>query len=163
MKGAIFFDRDGVIVKNSEHYYIWNAEQLVLVDGVLENLRMLSKKGYQLFIVSNQGGISRGLYSKAEVESLHKVLMGIFIENDVEITEIAFCPHHNEIEKCLCRKPESLMIEKLIAKYKLVKEDCFLIGDSSSDMEAAQKAGINGVQISSNQNMNSCLSVFENE
>ena len=152
-KKAIFLDRDGVLVDNSEHYYIWETDQLTLVDGAIENLKLLSQKGFQLFIVSNQGGISRGLYSKDDIQKLHTELVQIFRANLIEIVEIAFCPHHPEVEKCLCRKPDSLMIERLIAKYKIDKSDSYLIGDSQSDMDAAEKAGIQGIQIISNQNM----------
>lgn len=153
MSKAIFLDRDGVLVNNSKHYYIWKTDQLVLIDGAVENLKMLSNKGFQLFIVSNQGGISRGLYSKDDVEKLHTELIETFRKNQIEISEIAFCPHHPEIEKCLCRKPDSLMIEKIMAKYKLSKSNSYLIGDSRSDMDAAQKAGIQEIQIVPNQNM----------
>lgn len=153
MSKAIFLDRDGVLINNSKHYYIWKTDQLVLIDGAVENLKMLSNKGFQLFIVSNQGGISRGLYSKDDIEKLHTELIETFRKNQIEISEIAFCPHHPEIEKCLCRKPDSLMIEKLMAKYKVSKLNSYLIGDSQSDMEAAQKAGIQGIQIVPNQNM----------
>jgi len=153
MNKAIFLDRDGVLVDNSEHYYIWKSDQLKLVDGVVENLKLLIQKGFQLFIISNQGGISRGLYSKNDIEKLHEELIQTFRKNDIEITEISFCPHHPEIEKCLCRKPNSLMIEKLMAKHKISKTDSYLIGDSKSDMDAAEKAGICGIQITPNQNM----------
>jgi len=150
---AIFLDRDGVIISNKDHYYIWKSEQLVIVDGVFENLQRLIMKGFLLFIVSNQGGISRGLYSKSDIEKLHEELIQTFRKNNIEISEIVFCPHHPEIEKCMCRKPGSLMIDKLVAKYKLSREDSFLIGDSESDMEAAKKAGIQGIRIFPNQNM----------
>jgi len=152
-KKAIFLDRDGVLVDNNQHYYIWKTDQLTLIDGALENMKILSHKGFQLFIVSNQGGISRGLYSKEDVLKLHEELIQTFRANDIEIAEIAFCPHHPEVEKCLCRKPDSLMLEKLIAKYKISKSDSYLIGDSQSDIDAAEKVGIQGIQISPNQNM----------
>lgn len=152
-KKAIFLDRDGVLVDNSQHYYIWKTDQLTLVDGAIENLKILSQKGFQLFIVSNQGGISRGLYSKDDILKLHEELILTFRANHIEIAEIVFCPHHQEVENCLCRKPDSLMIDKLIAKYQISKPDSYLIGDSQSDMNAAQKAGIKGIQIIPNQNM----------
>lgn len=152
-KKAIFLDRDGVLVDNSKHYYIWKTDQLSLVDGAIENLKTLTQKEFQLFIVSNQGGISRGLYSKNDILKLHAELIHTFRTNQIEIAEIAFCPHHPEIEKCLCRKPDSLMIDKLIAKYQISKIDSYLIGDSLSDMDAAEKAGIQGIQIIPNQNM----------
>ncbi|MBA4408451.1 MAG: HAD family hydrolase [Odoribacter sp.] len=150
---AIFLDRDGVLIENSDHYYIWKQEQIRFVDGVFDNLKCLLLKGYQLFIISNQGGISKGLYSKDDILNLHAALLQTFRNFQIEITEIVFCPHHPEIEKCICRKPDSLMIEKLFSKYKLSKEESYLIGDSKSDMEAAQKAGIQKIKINSNQNM----------
>lgn len=153
MNKAIFLDRDGVLVDNSEHYYIWKSDQMKLIDGVIKNLKILSQKGFQLFIVSNQGGISRGLYSKDDVLKLHAELIQTFKTNYIEIAEIVFCPHHPEVEKCLCRKPDSLMLEKLIAKYRIRKEESYMIGDSQSDMDAARKAGIQGIQIGHNQNM----------
>lgn len=152
-KKAIFLDRDGVLINNKDHYYIWKQEQLELVDGVIENLQMLTAKGFQLFIVSNQGGISRGLYTKDEIHKLHSELMLTFRKSNIEILEIVYCPHHPEIENCMCRKPASLMIDKLIAKYNISKENSYLIGDSDSDMEAAQKAEIKGIKIAPNQNM----------
>jgi D-glycero-D-manno-heptose 1,7-bisphosphate phosphatase len=158
MNKAIFLDRDGVLVDNSKHYYIWKSDQLSLIDGVIENLKMILQKGFQLFIVSNQGGISRGLYSKDDIVKLHDELILTFNANHIEIAEIVFCPHHAEVEKCLCRKPDSLMIEKLMAKYRISKEGSFLIGDSESDMNAARKAGIQGIQIIPNQSMFKYLS-----
>ena len=150
---AIFLDRDGVLVDNSKHYYIWNADQLNLIDGIAENLKMLLQKGFKLFIVSNQGGISRGKYTKKDIINLHDELTRTFQLNGIEITDIIFCPHHPDIEKCLCRKPDSLMLEKLIAKHKIDKASSFFIGDSQSDMEAAANAEINGIQIVPNKNM----------
>lgn len=150
---AIFLDRDGVLIDNSDHYYIWKDEQLKLVDGIFDNLKLLLLKGYQLFIVSNQGGISKGLYLKDDILNLHTQLLQTFRNNNIEITEIVFCPHHPEIEKCMCRKPDSIMIEKLLAKYKLTREASYLIGDSRSDMDAALKAGIQPIQITANSNM----------
>jgi D-glycero-D-manno-heptose 1,7-bisphosphate phosphatase len=158
MNKAIFLDRDGVLIDNSEHYYVWKSDQFKLIESVVDNLKMLLQKGFQLFIVSNQGGISRGLYSKDDIVKLHTELIQTFKANHIEIAEIAFCPHHPQVEKCLCRKPDSLMLEKLIAKYRIIKEGSFLIGDSKSDMDAAQKAGIQGIQIIPNQNMFSYLS-----
>lgn len=153
MSKAIFLDRDGVLISNRNQYYIWKQDQLEFIDGVFENLQLLSLKRFNLFIVSNQGGISRGLYSKSDVRILHAGLIQTFRKNRIEISEIGYCPHHPEFEKCLCRKPDSLMIEKLLAKNKLSREDSYLIGDSETDMEAARRAGIQGIKISPNQNM----------
>lgn len=153
MNKAIFLDRDGVLINNQHHYYIWESAQLEFIEGVFENLILLQQKGFQLFIVSNQGGISRGLYSKVNIQELHEELIQIFSKNQINISEILFCPHHSEIEKCLCRKPQSLMIDKLLAKYELNPTESIMIGDSQSDMTAAAMAGIQGIRITPNENM----------
>jgi len=153
MNKAIFLDRDGLLISNQQHYYIWKSDQMEFVDGVFKNLQLLQENGFQLFIVSNQGGISRGLYSKEDVLKLHDELIEIFRNNKITITEILFCPHHGDNENCLCRKPEPLMIEKLIAKFELNRQESVFIGDSESDMQAAAGAGIRGIKIMSNQNM----------
>lgn len=153
MRKAIFLDRDGVLIDNQQHYYIWKSDQMKFVDGVFKNLQLLLENGFQLFIVSNQGGISRGLYSKEDILKLHDEMIEIFRNNKITITEILFCPHHGDNEKCLCRKPEPLMIEKLIAKYGISPSESVMIGDSDPDMQAAAGAGIRGIKIMANQNM----------
>lgn len=153
MRKAIFLDRDGVLINNQQHYYIWKSDQMQFVDGVFKNLQMFQDNGFQLFIVSNQGGISRGLYSKEDILKLHDELIQTFRNNNITITELLFCPHHGDNEKCLCRKPEPLMLEKLIAKYGINPSESVMIGDNESDMIAASGAGINGIKIEANQNM----------
>lgn len=157
---AIFLDRDGVIVNNRNHYYIWKEEQVEFVDGIFENLKRLSEMGFQLFIVSNQGGISKGLYSKKDIQQLHRRLTNTFWKHQIEITDIAFCPHHPDVEQCLCRKPDSLLLEKLMARHHISASDSYFIGDSETDMEAARKAGISGIKTEPNRNMSKNLSVL---
>jgi len=153
MNKAIFLDRDGVLINNQHHYYIWNSAQLEWIDGVMGNLQLLQLKGFQLFVVSNQGGISKGLYTKENILELHEELIQAFSNHQINIADILFCPHHSEKEKCLCRKPQSLMIDKLIAKHELNSQECIMIGDNETDMKAAAMAGIHGIQIIPNQNM----------
>jgi D-glycero-D-manno-heptose 1,7-bisphosphate phosphatase len=153
MNKAIFLDRDGVLISNQHHYYIWESAQLEFIDGVFKNLYLLQSKGFQLFIVSNQGGISRQLYTKENILKLHEELIETFRKNQIIISDILFCPHHSELEKCLCRKPQSLMLDKLMARYELNPLQSIMIGDSESDMESAAMAGIQGIRITPNQNM----------
>lgn len=160
---AVFLDRDGVLVDNSQHYYIWEMAQLTVVEGVLDNLRLLNESGYLLFVVSNQGGVARGLYTRQDVVGFHVKLQQLFSENQVEIAEFQFCPHHPEIEKCLCRKPSALMLEKLIAKHSLKKTNCWMIGDSKSDIEAANQAGIHSILVEANRNIRDQIRLLLNE
>lgn len=153
MNRAVFFDRDGVLISNAHHYYIFREEDMEYVDGVFENLKRIQDKGYLLFVVSNQGGISRGLYSKADVDRVHARMKQDFAMHGIQITDILYCPHHDSVEACLCRKPSPLMLEKLIARYRIDRTQSFFAGDSESDMQAAARAGVKGLLVPANQSM----------
>ncbi len=150
---AIFIDRDGVINDNSEHYYTYMNEQWKFNPGIINNLKHLQGLGYNLFIVTNQGGISRGNYTKDEVESLHNMVQNILLNEGITIIDIAICPHHNLLENCLCRKPKPLMLEKLIAKYNIDIENSWFIGDSKTDFEAANAVGLKSIIVPANTNI----------
>ena len=150
---AVFLDRDGVIINNANHYYIYRKKDVQFVDGIFENLQQLKNKGFSFFIVSNQGGIAKKQYSHQDVATVHQFLRQEFNKYGITFLDIYYCPHHDSVEPCLCRKPSSLMIEKLIAKYEIDPENSYLIGDSQTDIQAAQSAGIHSIQINANKNM----------
>jgi len=144
---AIFFDRDGVINNNAINYYTINYKQWVFNPGIIETLKYLYKLKYSLFLVTNQGGISKGCCTKEQVEELHNKVFEELKRNEIEFTDVMICPHHSDFENCLCRKPKSLMLEKLIAKYNIDVSKSWFIGDSNTDLEAAEKAGIKHIII----------------
>ncbi|MDD2563529.1 MAG: HAD family hydrolase [Salinivirgaceae bacterium] len=150
---AIFFDRDGVINDNSQHYYTHKIEQWTFNPGIIELMSGLLNKGYKLFIVTNQGGVARGKYSKSDIVQLHLQVCNALKEKGIIITDIAVCPHHPLIENCLCRKPQPLMLEKLIARYHIDKAQSYMIGDSKSDGEAATQAGIKSIIVPKNKDV----------
>lgn len=150
---AIFLDRDGVIINNANHYYIYKVEDVEFVDGIFENLKQLQAKGYDFFVVSNQGGIAKKEYTKEDVQAVHQYIVDEMAKHGIYFRDIYFCPHHDTIEACLCRKPSPLMIEKLIAKYHVNVEQSYLIGDNITDIQAAEAAGVRGIKIEANKNM----------
>lgn len=153
MNKAIFFDRDGVINDNSELYYTFRIQDFKLNPGVTEALKILSRKGYLLIIITNQGGVAKGVYTRADVDKLNEEIKLVFKQSDIEITEIFYCPHHPSQSKCLCRKPGSLLIEKALAKYKIDPFKSYMIGDSGHDIDAAEAVSVKGIRISPNSNL----------
>lgn len=152
MRKVVFLDRDGVINDDTGHYYVFKKEDFKLNKGVLESIALAKQKGYDIIIISNQGGIARGTYSKHNVELVHDRLKELFLAVNVEPLAIYYCPHHDEIESCLCRKPSGLMIKKALARFHVDVKKSFMIGDSVRDVQAAQNAGIKGYKIDANQN-----------
>ena len=157
MNKAIFLDRDGTLNNNTEHYYITRPEDLLLNPGVVETLTDLKSRGYMLIIVTNQGGISRGLASMEQVENVHRHMVALLEKEGVVIDEVYFCPHHHEEEACLCRKPLPLMIEKALARFNIDPSQSYMIGDSARDVEAGKAAGLQTILIESNSDLRGVL------
>ncbi len=153
MKKAIFLDRDGVINSDIGHYYIYKIEDFIINEGIINSLRKFQEAGYILFIVSNQGGIAKGIYSCEDVDRIHDYLKDTLKENNIFLQEIYYCPHHDSISICECRKPKPHMINQAVKKYNIDTKQSYLIGDSKRDIEAAEAAGIKGIKIKANENI----------
>jgi D-glycero-D-manno-heptose 1,7-bisphosphate phosphatase len=157
---AVFLDRDGVInidVKN----YTWRIEDFHFLPGVFETCITLQEKGYLIIVITNQGGIAKGLYSHEDVEKLHAYMLKRFSENNVNITNVYYCPHHNSVAKCLCRKPGSLMVEKAIARYNIDPVKCWFVGDRQRDIDAGGGAGVKGILVDENDDLSKILSLVK--
>ncbi len=157
MNRAVFFDRDGIINSDEGLYYVYNKEDFRINPGVMECLKELAGRGYLLIIISNQGGISRGKYTKAEIENVHSFFQEECRKTGVDLTEIYYCPHHSEIENCICRKPGTQMLEKAIARFDIDSSLSFFIGDRETDSETAIKAGVQPILLKANGDLRECL------
>ena len=140
---AVFLDRDGVL--NQERgTYTFRREDFVLLPGVPEALQKLKQAGYYLIVITNQGGISRGLYSAADVWECHHYLQE---QCGHLIDALYFAPYHSSITASLAAKPGSLMLEKAIAKYHIEAAASWMVGDKLRDLQAAQKAQVHSAWI----------------
>ncbi len=153
MNKVVFLDRDGVINREIGDY-VYCLKNFELNIGLEQALNRWNELGYSFAIVTNQGGISKLLYTRKEVGTINNYLRNWFKERNLNLLTILYCPHHNSIEACICRKPNSLMLEKIIARYQVSIKDSFMIGDSLRDIQAAQKVGLKAFQIEANSNLN---------
>lgn len=152
MQKVVFLDRDGVVNRELGDY-VYSLDRFEINDGVFDALKYWAKQGYSFAIVTNQGGISKKRYNVSDVQVINDFLIDWFKKHEFNLLDIAFCPHHDLIESCICRKPNSLMLEKLVAKYAIQVEDSFLIGDSLRDVQAAKRIGLKAIQIEPNSNL----------
>jgi D-glycero-D-manno-heptose 1,7-bisphosphate phosphatase len=155
MNKAIFLDRDGVI--NVERGYTHRLEDFVILPDLIEVLQLFQKKGYLLIIVSNQSGIAKELYKQNDVEVLHNYLTEEFKKNTITLSEIYYCVHHPDVSRCICRKPDSLFVEKALARFNIDKTKSYFIGDKERDVESAEKAGVKGILIEANISLKTIL------
>ncbi len=146
MNKALFLDRDGII--NIDHGYVYKVEQFEFVDGIFEVCQHAQALGYQIIVITNQSGIGRGMYNEDDFTKLTQWMNKQFLQQQVLITDVFFCPHHpskgtNGYKiQCKCRKPAPGMILEAANKHNIDLSSSIFIGDKSSDIEAAFNAGI---------------------
>lgn len=148
---AVFLDRDGVINEEMGDY-IQQISDFKILPFVPHLLKRLHNLGYIFIVVTNQGGISKGLYTKETLSKMHSLMQQTMLAEGVAFSEIYYCPHHPDQTRCLCRKPERLLVEKGLAKFNLDASQCFFIGDKERDIQCAEAAGVKGYLIEANQN-----------
>ena len=143
-KPAAFLDRDGVI--NIDYGYVHNIERFKLRNGVIKGLQYLIKKNYYIFIITNQAGIGKKIYSENDFIKLHKNINEKFKKKNIFIDDVQFSPFHIKAKikrykkNSSLRKPGNKMIENIKNNWDLNLKNSFMIGDKKSDSEAAKKS-----------------------
>tara|TARA_R110001592_G_scaffold89971_3_gene264669 strand:- start:1833 stop:2387 length:555 start_codon:yes stop_codon:yes gene_type:complete len=138
---ALFLDRDGVI--NVNHGYVSKKEDFDFIDGIFELALKARKAGFIIVIVTNQSGIARKYYSEQDFQALSRWLEKQFWQQGIKIQQTLHCPHHPMYSpSCTCRKPRIGMITKAARRFRINLNESIMLGDSLSDMRAAQSAKI---------------------
>ena len=145
-KPAIFLDRDGVI--NFDYGYVCTKRKFKLRKNVHKGLKYLNKLNYYIFIVTNQAGIARGYYTEKKFINFQKKINEDFSKKGIYFHDTVYCPHHinGKIKKfsisCLCRKPGTLMLEKINNNFDINLKKSLFIGDKKTDKKCAKKFGV---------------------
>ncbi|WP_343614676.1 HAD family hydrolase [Novosphingobium sp.] len=145
-RAALLLDRDGVI--NEDRGYVHRMEDFAFMPGVFELVREARQRGMAVMVVTNQSGIGRGLYSEADFASLTGWMMDRFAEAGAPIDRVYHCPYHPTAGQGQWRadhpwrKPAPGMLLQAAEDFDLDLSVSAMIGDNSSDMQAAQAAGV---------------------
>ena len=145
---ALLLDRDGVL--NIDHGYIGSRERFEWVDGALQAVRWATEAGWHVFVVTNQSGVARGLYSEQAVQSLLRWMAGQARAAGGTIDDARFCPFHPDAvldayrRDHPWRKPRPGMLLDLIRAWELDPRRVVLVGDQETDMRAAAAADVAG-------------------
>jgi D-glycero-D-manno-heptose 1,7-bisphosphate phosphatase len=158
LRKAVFLDRDGVILNDSGLYYITRPEDVRLNPGIPESLLRLQKAGFALLVISNQSGIGKGLYSIEEADAVNACMFALLQHHSIEIQSVLYCPHYPETGLCLCRKPDSLLFEKALSRWKIAPSLSWMIGDQERDIQASLKAGVPGLLVPKNTGIDQAVS-----
>jgi D-glycero-D-manno-heptose 1,7-bisphosphate phosphatase len=143
---ALFLDRDGII--NVDHGYVYKKEEFEFVEDIFTVCLDAQNKGYEIFVITNQSGIARGKYTVDQFEQLSLWMVEKFKSKGIVISDVYHCPHHPDkglgkyLKSCDCRKPEPGMLLLAEKEHNIDLDNSVFIGDKVSDMQAAERAGI---------------------
>jgi D-glycero-D-manno-heptose 1,7-bisphosphate phosphatase len=136
----LVIDRDGVLNAESPHF-IKHPDEWIPLPGSMRALGVASHAGFRIFIVSNQSGLARGLFSIDDLHRIHHKLRTEAALHGGVIDAFFFCPHGPE-DDCTCRKPLPGLLQAVLQRSGLAAASAIMIGDRESDVQAAQAAGI---------------------
>lgn len=147
MRPAVFLDRDNTLIRNDGD--LGDPDQVVLVQGAASAVASLRGLGYQIVVVTNQGGVARGKYAEEDVHAVHDRIAERMIQqaNGATIDAFYYCPYHPEgsVERYKrehpSRKPSPGMLLQAAADLKLDLATSWMIGDALRDVAAGRAAG----------------------
>jgi len=141
----VVLDRDGVINVDSADY-IKSAEEWQPLPGSIDAIAMVCKKGYQVYVATNQAGLARGLFSPSDLQQMHQKLESLVETAGGKIAGIFFCPHHPD-DGCRCRKPNPGLLEQIAESANISLTNRPFVGDSLKDIQAAVAIGAKPVLV----------------
>lgn len=132
-----------------EGSYVTAWAEFCLLPGVPEAIARLNRAGLRVIVVSNQRGIALGLYSAADVETIHGNLQKLLGGRGAHIDAFYFCPHDKN--QCNCRKPLPGMFEQAQRDFPDISPaTSLMVGDSLSDIEFGRRLGMRTAFIEGN-------------
>lgn len=138
---AIFLDRDGVINRDPGFGdYIKSWEEFEFMPGAIDAIKLLNKHGYEIFVISNQAGVAKGLFSQKALDEITANMLKEIEAKGGKIRAISYCTHASDAG-CDCRKPNTAQIKKATKGMDIDFRKTYFIGDSRLDVGAGKNAG----------------------
>jgi D-glycero-D-manno-heptose 1,7-bisphosphate phosphatase len=141
----LFLDRDGTLNRAHERRPPNRPDEVELLPGVSSVLSAYAAQGWVFVIVSNQGGVASGYITEAEARAIQDRVIELL---PVPVATSYLCPHMaggrvaEYAVDCPNRKPRPGFILAALEKLGARAEEALFVGDSSTDREAAEAAGV---------------------
>ena len=141
---VVFLDRDGVINEfPGNGLYVTKVKDFHFIPGTLDALKLLTDAGYHIFVISNQAGVGKGVYSRRKLDLITQRMLDGVNEAGACLTGVYYCTCRST-DGCNCRKPR---IGNIIRALKSVGQtledagDAYFVGDTEGDMKTGRNAG----------------------
>ncbi|MDO8525820.1 MAG: HAD family hydrolase [Candidatus Omnitrophota bacterium] len=150
MNKPIFIDRDGVINKDpggwTEHSYVTGWEDFHFLPGAKVALKRLSGNGYDIIIISNQGGVSKGYFLQSTLDDITAKMLEEIESSGAKIRKVYYCVHQDS-DNCACRKPKTGMFTLAENDLGIRSAGAYFIGDGKVDVEAGKSMGLKTILV----------------
>jgi len=144
---VVFLDRDGVINEYpGDTDYVKDWGEFKFIPGSIEGIKKLNACGFNLYVVSNQAGVSKGLYTQEDLDEINENMSKELKAQGAGVEGIYYCTHL-ESDNCNCRKPKTGLLKQAVLNLGATLEISFFIGDSFIDMGAAHCFGAKSVLV----------------
>jgi D-glycero-D-manno-heptose 1,7-bisphosphate phosphatase len=144
MSKALFLDRDGTLIHDK--HYLADPAGVELIPGVAAALARARGLGYKLFILTNQSGIGRGMYSLEDTHRVNERMDELLALPRPIFDDICIAPEAPE-QPSLYRKPSPRYIVESIARHGLDPAHCWMVGDRESDIQSGLGANVHAVAV----------------
>lgn len=136
-----FLDRDGTLIRDTG--YVADPDEVQLLRGAAEAVRLLNEAGVPVVIVTNQSGIGRGYLDESAFHAVQTRLESLLAEAGARIDATFFCPHAPG-DGCECRKP-GLGLFRAAAESGFETAGALYAGDRARDVVPA--LALNGLGV----------------
>jgi D-glycero-D-manno-heptose 1,7-bisphosphate phosphatase len=144
---AIFLDRDGVINRYpGDTKYVTSWEEFRFLPNAKKALALLTGKKYPIFVISNQAGVSKGIYSQDTLNDITNRMLKALEKSGARIDSVYYCTHRDE-DNCSCRKPKAGLVKLAVKGKRINLKNSFFIGDTIRDVRTAKAAGCKSILV----------------
>jgi len=141
---TILLDRDGVINKDpggwTKYDYVTDWNDFHFLPGAIEALKLLNAHRVDVIIISNQAGVGKGHFTGGELTEVNRRMLEEIAKKGGRIKDVYYCVHKKE-DNCVCRKPNTGLIDMAARKHGIDLRNTYFIGDSKVDVMAGREAG----------------------
>jgi D-glycero-D-manno-heptose 1,7-bisphosphate phosphatase len=154
---ALFLDRDGTIIHDSPDS-ITMLDQVRLIERADDALALAKQAGFKLIMISNQGGIAKGIVTKVRVDEINAYLQSLLEPKHATLDLIYYAPSHPKYPHAEYdalahwRKPDTGMIQQAMHDlstqgFTVEVARSFFIGDKQIDVECGLRAGLRPILV----------------
>lgn len=145
-KCVVGLDRDGVINKDLGTY-CFKKEDFEPIEGSLDAVALLRRKGYKIVVITDQGGIEKGLYTPQDVDTLHEHMFELLGQAGCSSIDGLYYSASSRKEDMFA-KPNTGMFKRCEREIPDIKfKEGYYVGDKMKDLKAAMNVGARPVLV----------------